>query len=373
MVNDVPHNFIIRGRPISLNALSPQLDDLFEELHAAHFGGPPIALDDLATAAGAYFSVHLNDWASHDAYFNNFTIIWQELLKNEKYRVAEELWKSAIATARTWEERGTERIHKGTPYYFWAMTVLLQGDIDRGYLLIHQAVEEDVRTHQQERPNTPGYALVSLNHQRVDQAFREWVIEQAEFLNAVLQNYTMTHGRTLTFNELKRRFIDLPPDTDTVFLLTYTMARIRKLTELPPYAIANGFAGQLELNLMFDIALIIEIAIKHKNSMGRGSFITQAEYLLATAREPLSNQQLREINDAFRNAFDATLDAARNATFTLADGTILTRLQADIALTYGIRNRGGHNAQASPTLWQHFPEILDILFRSLCASIDYLY
>jgi hypothetical protein len=64
------------------------------------------------------------------------------------------------------------------------MTVLLRGDLDHGYLLIHQAVLEDIETSGQPRPNTPGYALVSLDYNRVEQAFRQWVMAQAEFLAA---------------------------------------------------------------------------------------------------------------------------------------------------------------------------------------------
>jgi hypothetical protein len=73
------------------------------------------------------------------------------------------------------------------------MTVLLRGDLDHGYLLIHQAVLEDIETSGQPRPNAPGYALVSLNYNRVEQAFRQWVMAQAEFLNVLLDNYNATY------------------------------------------------------------------------------------------------------------------------------------------------------------------------------------
>jgi hypothetical protein len=250
------------------------------------------------------------------------------------------------------------------------MTALLRGDTDCGYLLIHRAVREDIDTSQQQRPKTPGYALVSLNYDEVHQAFRGWVLAQASFLNNLIGNYNAAHNRTLTLAEVKRRFLDTPPDTETIFLFTYTLARLMNLATLPSHTTDNPFAGQLELNLLFDITLVIDATIKVRNQ--QQYFINHAEALLTAAGAALTNLQLREINGQFQANFDATLRSALNTTLTVQPNQILTALQCDVALAYGLRNHGAHNTGTAPTIWNRFPDVQQALFRALFAAIEYL-
>src|SRR6202044_3581791 len=178
---------------------------------------------------------------------------------------AEHIWEQALQPAQHWEQTHQgQHLHKGTPYYFWAMTALLRGHIDHGYLLIHQGVAEDIRTTGQPTPNTPGFALVTLNDTMVEQAFRQWVVEQASFLSNLVANYNTTHQRRLTIDDVKRRFIANTTDLETIFLLTYTIARLRTIARLPDHSTNNPFAGQLQINLLFDVTLVIDSAIRVK-------------------------------------------------------------------------------------------------------------
>ena len=171
---------------------------------------------------------------------------------------------------------------------------------------------------------------------------------------------------------MKRRFIDTPPSIDTVFLLTYTIARLRKIAELPDHDTSSPFAGQLKINLLFDLTLVIGTAIAAKNSTQR-NFIDHAEHLLAETGHQLTLQQLRDINAQFRTNFDAAPRAALDGTLTVPPHTALDRLQCDIALTYGVRNRGAHSIETAPTVCNRFDAVREALFRALFATIDYLY
>ena len=178
---------------------------------------------------------------------------------------------------------------------------------------------------------------------------------------------------------MKRRFIDNSPTIEILFLLTYTLARLRKISAEADYTRRHVFAGMVELNLLFDITVIIEEAIKHKNptrQQGNGrplTFIHQVEYVLRQEGRALAPDELGEINGQFNATFDVALQAALNGTMTLQNGTILSRYQADLALAYGIRNHGAHNTGTAPTIWQRFPDVQNTLFRVLCATIDHLY
>ena len=350
------------------------MDQGFERLYAAYFGNAALPWEEFTAAALQYFDSNAGTATAADAYFNNFTVIWNSILeRGGSLERAERIWEQALQPAQQWEQAHLgQRLHKGTPYYFWGMTALLRGDIDHGYLLIHQAVDEDIQTSGQQAPPTPAYALVTLNYEQVHQAFRQWVLHQASFLNDLIQKYNTTHQRTLTIDAVKRRFLDTAPSVETVFLLTYTIARLTKITGLPRHVTSNPFAGQLQLNLLFDLTLVIDTAIKEKNR-GYWKFMHHAERLLAAGGHQLTNNQLGDINGQFENDFEITLQAGLDGTLIVQPSVTLDRLQCDVALAYGLRNYGAHNIETAPTVWKRFPDLQEALFRVFCATVDYLY
>jgi hypothetical protein len=366
-------SIIMGGREIVIDVLGQPIDAAFDRLHAAYFGQLPLPWEEFEAAALDFFDRTARNWNAHDDYFNNFTVIWRTLLDAGRYEHSERIWQSALQPALKWEQmHQPQRIHKGTPYYFWSMTALLRGDLDRGYLLIHQAVREDIDNSGQSTPNTPGYALVSLNYNRVDQAFRQWVLLQAEFLNKLLDNYNTTYTRSISLEDVKHRFLDAAPSIETLFLLTYTIARLMGLSNVPGYATLNPFAGQLELNILFDVALVIDSAIKAKNPT-QWRFIHHAEHLLRAVGHALTHEQLGEVNGQFENAFDATVQSALEGNLMLPGGTILDRVQSDIAICYGLRNNGAHNIGTASIIWNRYPEVQQAVFRTLFAVVDYIY
>jgi hypothetical protein len=171
----------------NMKQLTPDLDAAFQDLYAT---GDWRCLEQPAIQ---FFTVNPTAWDAHDHYFEHFTGIWRRLLSAGDYSAAETIWQQAFAPVFRWEQANpNKRVHKGTGYYFWGMTALLRGALDRGYLLIHQALEEDKTTHGNISPSTPALALVSLNDSDPRQAFIAWVREQVVFLKDLLGNYTTT-------------------------------------------------------------------------------------------------------------------------------------------------------------------------------------
>jgi len=207
-------------------------------------------LPDTATELRSYTTV----------FFNNFTILWQQLLESGRYKDAESLWEMALQPALDWEEQNEGTfIHKGTPLYFWGMTSILRGDLDQGYVLIHQALSEDYRAFGSSL-STPAFALVTLNYAKADQAFRRWVLQQAEFLEKQMAAYRQSYPQKLDLSDFRKRFLSDPLLLDAVFMFAYTLARLMRIDDIPNYALANPFVGQLEANLLFDITLAIDAA-----------------------------------------------------------------------------------------------------------------
>ena len=365
--------FIIGGRVIELNQLGDQIDRAFIALHAAYFGGGALDWQEFENASIQFFDLNPKSSTSHDAYFNNFTIIWKSFLAPRNYDEAEQIWRLALSPVLKWEASNQgRRAHKGTAYYLWGMTSLERGDLDRGYTLMHQAVEEDVLTQQQQIPDSPAFALASLNYAKADQAYRQWVLLQANFLSSLQNKYSATYSRIFSLDEFKNRFLVKPPSIDIVFLLAYSVARLMRLSQLPQHSIRSRFSGQLELNILFDITLIIDAAVKTKNSTKR-YFIDHAKFLLLKASQPLSIKQLRQINSDFGNNFDATIKDLLDGVYSRPTVPTLNKFQSDVALAYGLRNHGAHDVSSSPVVWQRFLDIQQAVFNVMFGAVDYLY
>jgi hypothetical protein len=220
-----------------MKPLTPALDAAFLKIYTSG------DWQDLPPAARQFFNSDLASRDKCDNFFENFTPAWSPLLKAKDYSGAERVWEQALDPAVAWEQSNPDKLlHKGTAFYFWAVTALLRGDLDRGYLLMHQGLEEDKRNWGPNvTPTKPRFALVSIDAANRNQWFRPWVIEQARFLEAFLKTYSTTFSRFLDFAEFRKRFLASSKNLDTLFLFAHSVARIMQLKRVPRYALQNPF------------------------------------------------------------------------------------------------------------------------------------
>lgn len=365
--------YVLAGRTYDIHDLDPALDALFPQMHAAYLGPEAFHWDIFKRVAEPYLAKTSPRSSEHNEYFNNFTIIWNQLLAAGRFDEAEILWEMALDPALKAEKNNQgHEIHKGTAYYFWGMTAILRGDVDKGYALVHQAVEEDVATTQSPIPDTPAYALATLNWVKQDQAFHRWVISQAQFLNDKQNEYSKLYGRVFVLEDFRQRFLSAPPSTENVFLFVYTIARLMRLGSAPDHTVQSRFAGQLFMSLFSDMLVTIEVALKAKNPAG-STFIDQAEYLSQEAGDHISNARLRELNGIFIADFDSTLNLLLDRKFAFPDNTGLSPLQSEIGVAYGLRNRAAHDVSPTPAMWHRFPETMQALLNVMFMTVDYVY
>jgi hypothetical protein len=194
---------ICNGQVIDLRSLGKPIDDAFVAFYGASLGTSAFAWAEFEAAAVPIFDRDDVGPTEHNYYFENFSILWRRHLATGQLDHAEDLWRQAVAPAINWEQAHPDRrIHKGTAFYFWGATAILRGDLDRGYSLMHQAVEEDSQLINGAFPDTPASALVTLNAEKPDQAFRPWVVAKASLLEEFLAAYRGESGSALAFAHL---------------------------------------------------------------------------------------------------------------------------------------------------------------------------
>src|SRR6202030_4705672 len=90
-----------------------------------------------------------------DSYFENYNGLWLHYMNMGKYGEAiKVLTVYALTIAWGWEKKTGKRLHKGTPYYFLAVSKIAMDALDEGFLLMHHALEEDKITFANKQPNT---------------------------------------------------------------------------------------------------------------------------------------------------------------------------------------------------------------------------
>lgn len=356
---------------VTINSLDPALDAAFTAFYQAVQKGetPNEELFDRAARSFLSGTTRVSD---HDGYFNNFTPLWQMHLQSQHFSTAEAVWSWALRPVLALESSGSTPIHKGTPYYFWGMTALLGDRLDVGYLLMHRAFEEDIRTQGSTAPDTPGWALLTLDHHRPDQAFRSWVQLQAKAVEERITQYNTLHGRTFGLTILRTRFLAKPQYRETVQLYCYAMARVNRLLGLPLQLWEGPFPAQVAFDALFDLCLVIDAVIHHKYPAD-WKFISLAATLSSEASLGLSQVQLGEINSIFQNSFGGALSKALNGTLGLKDGTLLGGLANSLAIAYGCRNRGAHSVSTVPLTNIEFNNVVDHLSAVLFLAIETMY
>lgn len=340
------------------------------------FEQEPFVDQSFDRASLEFFDKANDDPAWHDHYFNYLAAFSNGFSQHELWHKAENFLQRTIQPALEWEKNHPGRfIHKGTAFYFWGMAAICRGELDMGYPLMHQALQEDIRTHQTGTPNTPAFAFATLDYDKQDQAFRVWTQHQAKYLEQFLANYRLAYTKGLALGDFRRRFLASPPSLDIIFLFTYALGKFFLFTGVPPYARQSDFASQLEINLLFDLLLVVDASIKVRNPNPQDNvFSMHATFLSNAAGLGLTQQNIQgEINLAFSNDFNRTLTDILGGAFRFQNGSTLTGLAGDLAIAYGLRNYGAHKLFAAPAVQQRFEQIRQSLFNVLFITVETLY
>jgi hypothetical protein len=314
-----------------------------------------------------------------DNLFTNFSIIHNNYLFNGLLDEAQKLWARVLLPVFEWEKQSGARVHKGSIYYFWGAIAIQKGEIDKGFFLIHSSVEEDIKTQNSKSPGTPAYKTVTLDFQDPNQYLFNFVTILSDFLNNFIGNYTNEFGNKFKIEDFKKFFLLNPPSIDVVFSFTHTLARMKLFSRVPPFAIQGNFAASYELNLLFDLVLVIDAKIFSSIPSPQKDdwkFSYLANLLLQKSGgdiNPNNNKnKLSCINRHKEANFDKTLNDLIDQKFIYDDGSKASKLECQIGIAYCLRNRGAHKIESVPTILTRYSEIQQCLFNVLFLSIEHL-
>jgi transcription antitermination factor NusG len=299
------------------------------------------------------------------------------LIRNGSFFFAEQIWERAVQTAKDWEALNPSRstIHKGAAYYFWAVTCILKEDLEKGFLLMHEALEEDRRNRSNELTITPAYAFVKLDYKQQHQYFIRKVNEITEFLEEKLKIYRSSRNGNLSLDQLKSAFMDNLDLVDQAFLFVYELLHIKKLlSETNQGLTQNAYGSILMINVIFTFILVIDNVIKHKyndKDPRRQDFANLISYLLNRSNLAMDLSKLKVINERANTDLEAViLDLLKAKLFKNGK---LKQIENDIGIVYTLRNSAAHRIRDRPFVYENFQQITDRLFNIFFLTIEKLY
>jgi len=364
------------------NKLDPEMDIAFFALYEGFLTNITANIDKLVAeyfpafekAATAYFAKRPISNPVQEQFLNNLTPIWLTLRSIDRLGPAQRFWENVLSLIQNLESHFNIRIHKGSIFYYWGGTAILNGELEKGYSLMHSALIEDAVTNKMPQPNTPAYRFVFLDYNDPRQHFFDILSAQGQILETFLSHYETLSSTSLDRTNFRNKFLASHPRPEAILLLAYTVARIEKQFQNPAPAPDNAFAGILDFNLLFDLVLVVDSSIQAKSNVG-WEFFNLARHLSDTAGLDLVQARLEYINSEqkrlgkFANVVIALLDRS----FQMPGGEHLSPLASDIAIAYCIRNHAAHNIVVQSLVPEHTRQLMQSLFNTLFLTVDTLY
>ena len=274
-----------------------------------------------------------------------------------------------IGLALAWQASHPGRpLHLGTPYYFAGVRHILNGDLDRGFLFMHEALEADKALTGEVDPDWPAWKFVTMNAESQEQAFYEEVLAYVRFVEQRLAVYQSTNRGSLTFTELRARLLSSEPLRDVMFHLAFGVARVAKLHGHRAAFPATRFSKVLSGQLVFDLLQLTDHVLLAQASQ-RVNFYQLATRFINDNGLNIRQSDLDDVRRAFEDDPDSTL-------VRLLDGTFRTRgitpdpIAADLMITYGLRNQLAHGIPQSGATYVRFPDLEPRLFYMLFAAVE---
>lgn len=372
------YRFRSAGKEVEINNTSSELNTQFEKLYASYFSGGVLRWQEFKDYAFLFFDNEGSEVEQARAFFQNFTVVCNQFLQQGEYDQVESIWQKSLDIVREWEEENDERLHKGTPYYFYGMACILNNEIEKGFLLMHNALEEDKVTRGTDDPDTPANYFVKLDPEQPAQAFRVKVIEVANFLKGYLEHCRNERGSNLNFQDFQDDFLNNKDLENTVFSFVYNLFQLKTsmqiCRELPT---DNAYSSLHQSNLLFSFCRIIENTIRPKYENAKevkgSTFRPHLNYLSNKLNLQLSLNKLGEINGDQQNNFDQTISNLLSESYTFSDGGLITSTESDIGLAYCFRNFGAHNIKKYPVIYKNYEDISSRLLNVLFLTVEELY
>ncbi|HCS39024.1 MAG TPA: hypothetical protein DIW44_05495 [Anaerolineaceae bacterium] len=318
-----------------------------------------------------YFSRHKDDLEKQDNIFNQLSFVWSFLVENKRYMEGCDFWRYILSIVNEWEKENHSRVHKGSIYYWWGGTELLQGNIDAGYLLINQAVEEDAITHKIKNPDTPAFKTLTLRFDDSNQYWYPIVIEYGKYLQQRLLNYST--DPTYNLDWLIKKFLIKPEYLELSVLLSKTTASLYILDNayLPP--LNSIYTSQNLISVIQQLILIVDNFYKITHSIHNDMDFDKIckSYIkdVSGKNDGQMQPEFSYVCECSNRDLSNTLESIILNKFVFTNGLSISKDEKYVYLLYKLRNYSAHDITKSDLVIKYDQQIKQAAFNLLFGFI----
>lgn len=318
-------------------------------------------------------------------YFNNVTSVWKHAEKLKlSMDIMDIIWMTSLKPIIEWEKNNSSRVHKGSPYFYLGTSYVTNRNIEKGFIYIHEAYEEDKKTYYEDHPDkvdelpkTPAYLTLSLNQSKLNY-FRSWVIQITDYLeDEYINSFNKKYTENITFTDLSCKFLSNPQLNDLVFLFSYAISRIYDIEQNKHiYDKTNNLSSQIISQIYFDLLRIIEGLIFIKEVTKEKYFTGHIKYFAKESNiysVDTTYKKIGEFEAERKNNPQKAFDELLSKNFSFSDGIRLNENEIDLILALGIRNYYAHNNEPLFVFCENKYDIFKRLVHLLVAVITYLF
>jgi hypothetical protein len=355
--------------PEMVEELGADLAARFLALDGALRGGEPFDEAAFWAAAFAYFDRCLVGGTNPDPFFNWIGSL--ALPRPGTPLALTGLWEWALAIVHTWEDAAPgRRVHKGTGYYFAGMRDIALGNLDRGFLYMHQAAVEDRISTGDPMPPRPAIWFITLDPRDPGQAYHEKVKEYEAYLAAQLAAYRDSGRGGLTIGSLRERLVRHDALLDSITAIAHIVARASSLGSPKTRRIrSSDFAGLVLSQLGLELCLVLEELMLRPDGSPGGTFKPLAAWYAPQAGMPLTEAELGQLNGRFKAAFEQTLIEVLDGRQVASFSRSLSDRESDLVAAYGIRNRSAHGLERPAAVSTEFDRLMPRLYFASLLSL----
>jgi hypothetical protein len=309
-----------------------------------------------------------------DAYYNKFTRLWGFYVQLGMWDASESIWTIILSITRKIEQ-SVGPIHKGTLFYFAAASAIFSGNIDKGFVLMHRALEEDKRSRGPNYSDCPSCHFVKMDSTHLNQFLLSDVRQSSKLLEYDLSEYKKRGYPSFTYNDFYLKFLDRPLLEEIVFSFVHCYYRIRNLTDHNLILIEPcNFSALLEMQMLANICLIVDSVIPSYYNITANNNDWKMHYRITQMIQILNmqnrNNWLSDIKTKFNNNISRTIQNLIMEKFQYNDGSLATAYECDLGLAYCLRNYSAHNVRAQVTIHENYPEIVGCVMNALFFVIQ---
>jgi hypothetical protein len=310
-----------------------------------------------------------------DYLFNGFTLASIPLMFAGANVASSSIWLEVCKEVWRWESSHGKKVHKGTPYYFLGGTYILCGNLDAGFLFVHNAIEEDKRLAQTTgNPNgykrAPAYMFASLIDDPNNFLY-DLVREMKHEVENYIGSYVNTIRGTFDFQTFNTKFLENEELEEEKFMFVYNLETLIQQKKLSRAELVNNeFSRLRNLDIIFNLCLLVDKVLQQR--FGK-EYISQNIVELCRTEGWISQNDLENLRTQidFNNQPDTIIPKLLPLNLTYNSQPLPKELSC-MLVAWRLRNYGGHNLKGQSVLVNNYPDIIMVLMYALMIAINKL-